>query len=168
MQGITCVIRNTAKKEVCIRRKGKKRRRKMTITISKERERYEKLIESRSSDTEWWRVKTFLESLELELTEKNLILYLRLNKISNGRIKRLANAKEKILKHRANLSFEQYYSGKAFLNYLSLSDLQPSQSTLSRWFKQIGGFKASNFYLGKDLFEITIKALMYKEKTRGN
>jgi hypothetical protein len=146
---------------------GKKGIEKMGITITKERERYEKLRGERSSDTEWWRVRNFLEGFEMEPTEKNLILYLRLNEISRGRIKVLRNSKEKILRHKEALCTDKYYSGKAFLDYLRFYELNPAQSTISRWFKALGGFRLNKFYLGKDLFGITVKALIYKERENG-
>jgi len=46
--------------------------------------------------------------------------------------------------------------------------INPNQSTVSRWFKGVGGFKSKGFYNKTVLLPILAVSLIYKSKVQSN
>jgi len=55
-------------------------------------------------------------------------------------------------------------TGGEFLKLLKDYEIYPNQSTISRWFKNIGGFRKGNFYDKSTVLPLVAVALIYKAK----
>lgn len=128
---------------------------------------YETLVGKRVSDTHWWRVKKCMNACELPLTKYGFDLYLALKKTSPRYFTQYHKVKGLINKQIEPLLGEGL-SGEEFLDVLKKVNINPHQSTISRWFRSVGGFKATGFYNKASLLPIVVAALIYKAKTQSN
>lgn len=135
--------------------------------MEQERIVYETLVGKRVCDTHWWRVKKVMKNCELPLTKYGFNLYLSLKKTSPRYFTQYHKVKGLIAQKIEPLLGEGL-SGDEFLKILEKVNIHPHQSTVSRWFKGIGGFKASGFYSKTSLLPIVAIALIYKAKTQNN
>lgn len=128
---------------------------------------YETLVGARVSDTHWWRVKKTMNACELPLSKYGFDLFLALKKTSPRHFTQYHLVKGLINKQIEPLLGEGL-SGEEFLKILTRVNIHPHQSTISRWFKPIGGFKSTGFYNKASLLPIAIAALIYKHKTHSS
>ncbi|WP_066423361.1 hypothetical protein [Anabaena sp. 4-3] len=128
---------------------------------------YETLVGARVSDTHWWRVKKVMNSCELPLSKYGFELFLSLKKTSPRHFTQYHLVKGLINKQIEPLLGEGL-SGEEFLKILEKVNVKPHQSTISRWFKPIGGYKATGFYSKSALLPIAITALIYKAKNQSS
>jgi hypothetical protein len=135
--------------------------------MEQERIVYETLVGKRVCDTHWWRVKKVMENCELPLTKYGFNLYLSLKKTSPRYFTQYHKVKG-LISQKIEPLLGEGLSGDEFLKVLEKVNIHPHQSTVSRWFKGIGGFKASGFYSKASLLPIVAIALIYKAKTQNN
>lgn len=135
--------------------------------MEKERIVYETLIGERVSDTHWWRVKKVMNSCELPFTKYGFELFLNLKKTSPRYFTQYHKVKGLITKQIEPM-LGQGLSGEEFLKVLEKVNIHPHQSTVSRWFRAVGGYKATAFYSKFALLPIVATALIYKSKAQNN
>ncbi|MFM6271485.1 MAG: hypothetical protein ACKPFA_34065, partial [Dolichospermum sp.] len=59
-------------------------------------------------------------------------------------------------------------TGQQFLDLIVQLGINPNQSTVSRWFKSIGGFKSNSNYTKQVILPIVATALIYKSKKQSS
>lgn len=126
---------------------------------------YETLV-GRVNDVHWWRVKKAMQASELPLNKSGFELFIALRKTSPRYFAQYHKVKCQV----TNLepSVGEGVTGEQFVNLLKRLNIKPNQSTISRWFKSCGGFRAKAFYNKTVLIPIIALALIYKAKTQNN
>jgi hypothetical protein len=135
--------------------------------MEQERTVYETLLGERVSDTHWWRVKKVMASAELPLTKTGFDLFLSLKKTSPRHFTQYHKIKG-LMSRQIEPMLGEGLSGEEFLKVLEKVNIHPHQSTVSRWFRAVGGYKATAFYSKFALLPIVATALIYKSKAQKN
>lgn len=130
--------------------------------LSDARIEYE-LIFGRCSDTHWRNVQKILQKNQMEITPKNVRFFAEIRKI----IPRSAIGVEGILTcySKAEKLLEKTnedIKGVEVLNILSEYGVKPHPSTVTRWFKALGGYRRDKQYSPEQLKPIFTSALIYK------
>ncbi|OCQ92261.1 hypothetical protein BCD64_00150 [Nostoc sp. MBR 210] len=127
---------------------------------------YETLVGDRVCDVHWWRVKKAMTACELNMNKAGFELFLALKNVSPRYFAQYHKVKRQV----ANLepSVGEGVTGEQFVHLLKRLNIEPNQSTISRWFKSCGGFKAKAFYNKTVLIPIIAIALIYKAKNQNN
>ena len=129
------------------------------------RQYYEIRQGKRVSDSHWSKVKNRLLDANLSLTESNLNNYLEIIKYCpryRESFKFLANKLKNFADYLGLYSHSM--RGDSFCYYLYNQDIKPKQSTISRWFQPVGGFRKSRVYTSKELSIVAISAFIYQVK----
>lgn len=134
----------------------------MTEQIDRARLAYEAIM-GRVSDSHWYRVKVILKKHRLEISVKNVQLFADIRKL----IPRSAVGVEGILDCYQEVDeilskSQKDFKGVEVLNLLQKYGVNPHQTTVSRWFKPLGGYKKDKEYSPKKLQSVFILALIYK------
>jgi hypothetical protein len=135
---------------------------KVDEQISESRLAYE-LILGRISDHHWYRVRQILRRHNLEVTVKNVQLFAEVRKV----IPRSAIGVDGILTCYEKVELMLGKSDRHFKGYEVIQTLQgygvrPHQTTISRWFKPLGGYRKEGQYKPEKLRTVFIQALIYK------
>jgi len=130
--------------------------------LSDARIEYE-LIFGRCSDTHWRNVQKILQKNQMEITPKNVRFFAEIRKI----IPRSAIGVEGILTcySKAEKLLEktnEEIKGGEVLNILSEYGVKPHPSTVTRWFKALGGYRRDKKYSPEQLKPIFTSAFIYK------
>lgn len=128
---------------------------------------YERVLGKRVSDVTWYKNRQLLEQNGFQCNSEN-IRFLALIKKAGFRsnvsaivvIKQYNKAQELLSKTNKLLS------GKEIKQYLNDYGITPHQSTVSAWFKELGGYRRSQLYNPKDLVMLFTKAFIYKLNTQ--
>lgn len=134
--------------------------------MEQERIIYETLKGERVNDVHWWRVRKTMTACELPFTKSGFQLFLALRKTSPRYFSQYHKVKAQIAKLEPAIG--EGITGEQFLNLLDKLNIQPNQSTISRWFKSCGGFRAKGFYNRTALIPICATALIYKHKNQNS
>ena len=126
---------------------------------------YETLAGCRVNDVHWWRVKKTMTVCELPLTKSGFELFISLRKTSPRYFSQYHKIKSQITQQIEQVIGEGI-TGEQFLKLLEQLNINPNQSTVSRWFKWCGGFKFKGFYNKTVLLPICAVALIYKVKVQ--
>jgi hypothetical protein len=59
-------------------------------------------------------------------------------------------------------------TGNQFLELLQNLQINPDQGTVSRWFKNVGGFKSKRYYEKSVILPVLAIALIYRHKKQSN
>lgn len=120
-------------------------------------------IMGRVSDNSWYRVKKLLAKHRLEVSVANVQFFAELRKS----IPRSAIGVEGILEcyqkveqilSKSNRSFE----GSEVLMMLGQYGIKPHQTTISRWFRPLGGYRRQKQYSPAKLKSVFVQAFLYK------
>jgi hypothetical protein len=128
---------------------------------------YESALGKRISDVQWWRLRTALNKQGIALTQSNLKWIAEIKKVlphaslESGLLIAFSNA-EKLLGDTKEVQ------GEFFLQQLQKAGIYIHPSTLSRWFKPLGGFRKKRFYPTEKLHSISISAYIHKVKLAQN
>ncbi len=130
--------------------------------ISEARLEYE-LIFGRCTDNHWRNVQKILQKNQMEVTPKNVRFFAEIRKV----IPRCAIGVDGILTcySKADKLLNQTsrnIKGMEVLKLLSDYGITPHQSTITRWFKHLGGYKRNKDYSPEDLKTIFTNAFIYK------
>jgi hypothetical protein len=131
---------------------------------------YETLLGKRCSDTHWTKTKKLMIACELPLDKDGFQVLINLRKVSPRYFSKYVEVKDQL----TNLGRELLpvigdgITGKQFLDLLQQLEIHPNQSTVSRWFKGVGGFKSTGNYDRKTVLPIIATALIYKHKSQSN
>jgi len=122
---------------------------------------YETVL-GRVSDSHWYRVKRILKKHNLEVSIKNVQLFADIR----SQIPRSAIGVEGILdcyqKVESILGKSKPLKGSEILEILKGYGVSPHQTTISRWFSPLGGYRKDREYLPEKLHSLFISALIYK------
>jgi hypothetical protein len=132
--------------------------------MENERIIYETVLGSRVCDSHWWRVRKSMSACELNLDKTGFELFLNLRKISPRYFSQYHKVKAQIKQLEPALG--EGITGEQFIKLIENLNINPNQSTISRWFKGCGGFKSKGFYNLVVLIPICAVALIYKAKVQ--
>ncbi|MFK0735372.1 MAG: hypothetical protein ACIWVG_30255 [Gloeotrichia echinulata HAB0833] len=127
---------------------------------------YETLVGARVNDVHWWRVKKAMATCELNMNKAGFELFLALKNVSPRYFAQYHKVKRQVLSLEPSVG--EGVTGEQFVNLLKRLNIEPNQSTISRWFKCCGGFRAKAFYSKTVLIPIIAIALIYKSKVQNN
>lgn len=130
--------------------------------VSNTRLAYE-LIVGRCSDNHWRDVRKILAKNQMELTVENVQFFAEIRKI----IPRSAIGVEGVLKCYAEAEkllnqTSRKLKGLEVLHTLNQYGVKPHQSTVTRWFKPLGGYRRNKEYSPHDLKPIFTSAFIYR------
>jgi len=134
---------------------------------------YETLLNGRCADSHWSKTKKTLKACSLPLTSEGFVILINLRKVSPRYFRKYAEIKEKLqamgreILPTNNLTEWEGMTGGEFLILLQNEEIYPNQSTVSRWFKNVGGFRKGKFYDKSVALPLIATALIYKAKTEG-
>jgi hypothetical protein len=126
---------------------------------------YETLV-GRVNDVHWWRVKKSMQACELSLNKSGFELFISLRKISPRYFAQYHKVKRQVSSLEPTIG--EGITGEQFVKLLENLNIEPNQSTISRWFRACGGFRAKAFYSKTVLIPIIAIALIYKAKVQNN
>ena len=132
------------------------------VAISDARLEYE-LVFGRCSDTQWRNIQNILKKNSMDVTPKNVRFFAEIRKL----IPRSAIGVEGILTCYSKADqllgkTNRSIKGVEVLSLLSQYDIKPHPSTVTRWFKSIGGYKRDREYSPEQLKPIFTSAFIYK------
>lgn len=123
---------------------------------------YEVALGKRISDRSWYSTKRLLARHNLELTSDNLQFFAQIRTLIprsaigvNGILECYHKA-EKILSSHASLK------GSEIVAILNGYGVKPHQTTVSRWFSSLGGYRKDRSYPAGKLKVILTQAFIYK------
>lgn len=123
---------------------------------------YEVALGKRISDRSWGDIKRLMSRHRLEITVDNVQFFVELRK----EIPRSAIGVVGILEcyQKANkiLQCNETLKGSRILEILGGYGIEPHQTTISRWFAPIGGYRRDRIYSSKKLKGLLTKAFIYK------
>lgn len=127
---------------------------------------YETLLDSRCSDSHWSKVKRLMSACGLPMDKDGLKVLIELRKVCPRYFRKYAEIKEQLTAMGRELkpAIKDGVSGNEFLAIISQHNITPDQSTVSRWFKPIGGFKRDKEYDEQTILPIVACALIYKSR----
>jgi hypothetical protein len=132
--------------------------------MENERIIYEILMGLRVNDVHWWRTKNTMITAELPLTKSGFELFIALRKTSPRYFSQYHKIKGQVSKVESSIG--EGCTGEQFINLLEKLEIVPNKGTISRWFKNAGGYKAKAFYAKQVLIPICAVALIYKAKVQ--
>ncbi len=117
----------------------------------------------RVSDCHWFRVKKLLRTHNLELTPKNIQFFAELRKLMPRSALGVAGLIESYRKAEEFLSkTSRTFRGSEILGIFHQYGIRPHQTTVSRWFKPIGGYRKNKEYSPDKVKNLLIQAFLYK------
>lgn len=123
---------------------------------------YEIAVGSRISDRSWYDIRRLMARHKLEITIENSQFIAQLRK----EIPRSAIGVSGILdcyqKASKILESSQSLKGSKILEILAQYGVNPHQTTVSRWFSDVGGYRRDREYPAKNLKSVLTKAFIYK------
>lgn len=123
---------------------------------------YELAVGKRVSDPHWYRTRKLLESHSLEVTVKNVQLLANLRALVPQTALGVTGLLDAYQRADLLVSKAKTIKGEEINNLLMQFGVNAHQSTISRWFKSLGGFKKSRQYKPEQLRDILIRAFLYK------
>lgn len=124
---------------------------------------YELAVGKRVSDNHWYLTRRLLSEHKLELSTENVQFWAELRQ----QVPKTAIGVHGLLEayHRANKLLDRArknFKGSEVTQILFQFGITPNQSTISRWFKSLGGYKKNREYQPKQIKKILIRAFIYK------
>ena len=131
---------------------------------------YETLVGKRVSDTHWSKTKKLMADCQLPMDKQGFQVLVNLRKVSPRYFTKYHEIKDEItiLGKQLLPAVGEGITGQQFLDLIVQLGINPNQSTVSRWFKGIGGFKSSGFYSKQVILPVIAVALIYKHKNQSN
>ena len=123
---------------------------------------YELAQGKRVSDSHWSNVKKILTHNSLEVNPSTVVFYSKLRKeiprssVGIFEVFKCYQRAEKLLINSPKIR------GSEILDILAREGISPHPSTISRWFKSLGGFRKTRLYLPEKLTPILAQAFIYK------
>lgn len=121
------------------------------------------LVMGRVSDSHWFRTKRLLKAHNLELTPKNIQFFAELRRLMprsalgvKGLLESYRKAEELLSKS------NRMFQGSEILGIFQQYGIRPHQTTVSRWFKSLGGYKKDREYSPESVKNLLIQAFLYK------
>jgi hypothetical protein len=129
---------------------------------------YETLIGKRCSDTHWSKTKKLMVACELPQDKDGFNVLINLRKVSPRYFTKYVEIKDELTQLGKQLlpAIGLGITGEQFINLIQKLEIHPNQSTVSRWFKSVGGFKSKGVYSKQTILPIIATALIYKSKVQ--
>ena len=129
---------------------------------------YETLVGKRVSDTHWSKTKKLMVACELPQDKDGFNVLLNLRKVSPRYFTKYVEIKDELTQLGKQLlpAIGLGITGQQFINLIQNLEIHPNQSTVSRWFKSVGGFKSKGVYSKQTILPIIATALIYKSKVQ--
>ncbi len=129
---------------------------------------YETLIGKRVSDSHWTKAKKLMSACELPLDKDGFSVLVNLRKVSPRYFSKYAEIKDELTQLGKELlpAIGLGITGEQFIKLIQKLEMHPNQSTVSRWFKGVGGFKSKMVYSKQTILPIIATALIYKSKVQ--
>lgn len=124
---------------------------------------YETIMGRRVTDRHWHDVKKLLTKHNLPVSVENIQFFAEIRKIiprSSIGVAGILECHEKAQTILAKA--KQPIKGKEVLNILRQYQVTPHQTTVSRWFRALGGYRRDRQYSPKELKPILTNAFIYK------
>lgn len=135
----------------------------MTEQIEYVRLAYEVAVGNRVSDNHWYRTRKLLARHNLEINVENVQFFAELRKVIprsaigiEGLLDCYKKADEILSKSTQSLT------GFEVLSILRQYGITPHQTTISRWFRSLGGYRRNQKYLPAKLKNLFATAFLYK------
>lgn len=143
-------------------RKSKGGLERMTVHIEQARLAYEAIV-GRISDNHWYRTRKLLTRHRLEITVANVQFFASLRQAiprSAIGVEGLLDCYQKAdeILSKSNRTFKGY----EVLDMLRKYGIAPHQTTVTRWFKSLGGYRRNKDYSPENLKNIFASAFLYK------
>lgn len=136
---------------------------KQSETNSDARLAYEIFLKERVSDNHWQTVKRTLKQNHMEVNPDTVVFYARLRQEiprTNVNILKVFDCYQQAEKLLA--AEHSKIKGSQILAVLAGYGIFPHMSTITRWFKPLGGFRKTRHYYPEKLTPVLTKALIYK------
>ncbi len=124
-------------------------------------------IAGRCCDNHWYKTKRLLREHSLEVSVENVQFFARLRQSiprsaigTKGLLTCYAEAKK-------ILDTTKLYQGSEVLALLQSYGVCPHQTTVSRWFRKLGGYRRTREYTPEQLKVIFTQAFLYKAQYLG-
>jgi hypothetical protein len=126
------------------------------------REIYESILGKRVSDVSWYQNRRMLEQ-----NAENVKFLARIKKAGLRANVSVIAIMQQYVKARELLSrTNEPLSGLKIKEYLAEYGIKPHQSTISAWFRDIGGYRRRQLYQPQSLVMLFTKAFIYKINTQ--
>jgi hypothetical protein len=131
---------------------------------------YETLIGKRCSDTHWSKTKKLMVACELPQDKDGFNVLINLRKVSPRYFTKYVEIKDELTQLGKQLlpAIGLGLTGEQFINLIQKLEIHPNQSTVSRWFKSVGGFKSKGIYSKQIILPLVANALIYKSKVQND
>ncbi|MBD2364776.1 hypothetical protein H6G36_27000 [Anabaena minutissima FACHB-250] len=131
---------------------------------------YETLLGKRCSDSHWSKTKKLMADCQLPLDKDGFQVLINLRKVSPRYFSKYHEIKDELTRLGKQMlpAIGEGITGEQFLNLLKKLEVNPNQSTVSRWFKSCGGFRSKGFYDKKTILPVVAVALIYKHKNQSS
>ncbi len=124
---------------------------------------YEDLI-GRVSDTTWFRLKAKFAKYNFDLTKTNLQMYVQIkSNIRRTKLKDLELVKVFSEIEVAAQKMKPIHTGEEILREIAKIHQLPHPTTISTWFREIGGFGKKKKYSRDQLKVILLRSAIYKK-----
>lgn len=121
------------------------------------------MIRGRCSDNHWYQTRKLLERHNLPITVANVQFFAELRKLiprsaidTSGLLAAYREAEEILSKT------SQTFKGSEIITMLKKFGVAPHQSTISRWFRPLGGYRKNKDYSPQNFKSLFIQAFLYK------
>lgn len=131
---------------------------------------YETLLGKRCSDSHWSKTKNLMIDCQLPMDKQGFEVLINLRKVSPRYFSKYHEVKDELTSLGKKLlpAIGEGITGEQFIELIRKLEVNPNQSTVSRWFRSCGGFKSKGFYSKQTVLPIVAIALIYKSKVQSN
>lgn len=119
-------------------------------------------IAGRVSDSHWYRTKRLLGKHQLELTVENIQFFAQLRQTIPRSAVGVSGLLDAYRQAQKVLRTTKEFTGAEVLALLAKYGVRPHQTTISRWFKPLGGYRRNKEYTPAQLKSIFTQAFLYK------
>ena len=133
----------------------------MLLKVNEARLAYE-LIVGRCSDNHWYRILKIFQENRMELTVENVQFFAKIRQAIPRSLTGIGGLIQCYVKAEKLLSnSRRKFTGLEVLTVLNQYGIKPHQSTITRWFKPLGGYRRDKEYFSHELKPIFTSAFIY-------
>ena len=124
---------------------------------------YETFLRKRVSDSHWSTIKKTLTDSGMEINPDTVVFFAKLRKEIPRASVGILEVFECYRKAEKLLAINQSkITGSQILEILQSEGVSPHPTTISRWFKSLGGFRKTRLYFPEKLTRVLTNAFIYK------
>jgi hypothetical protein len=131
---------------------------------------YETLLHKRCSDSHWTKTKKLMIACDLPQDHDGFSILINLRKVSPRYFTKYVEIKDELTRMGNQLlpAISLGITGNQFLELLQNLQIKPDQGTVSRWFKNVGGFRSKRYYEKSVILPVLAIALIYRHRKQSN